>query len=139
MKGMQKGFTLIEIMIAVAIIGVLATIALPAYQDYVKRSHVSEGLNLASGAKASVASYYSSIGKWPRNNSDAGLARPRSIKGNAVKSVRVRRRGRIDVRFNSAVTNGAFIRLQATVKGGSVLWSCSGGTLDGKYRPAACR
>ena len=63
-RTMQKGFTLIELMIVVAIIGILAAIALPAYQDYTKRTHVSEGLTLAGGAKASVTEYYSSQGKF---------------------------------------------------------------------------
>ena len=70
----QKGFTLIELMIVVAIIGVLAAIAIPAYQDYTIRAQVSEGLTLASGAKAAVSEYYMNHGAWPTDNAVAGLA-----------------------------------------------------------------
>lgn len=89
MKTMQKGFTLIELMIVIAIIGILAAIALPAYQDYTKRSRVSEGLSLAGGAKSALTEYYASNNKWPSSNAEAGIAEPASIKGNAVKSVTV--------------------------------------------------
>lgn len=136
---MQKGFTLIELMIVVAIIGILAAIALPAYQDYTKRTHVSEGLSLAAGAKASVTEYYSSQGKWPTSNSAAGLASKTKITGNAVKSVEVGSSGVITVTYNSKVESGdKTITLKPNAQNGSVQWTC-GGTVDPKYRPANCR
>ena len=72
MKAVQKGFTLIELMIVVAIIGILAAIAIPAYQDYVVRSQVTEGLNLASAVKAGVSEFYANNGSWPTTNSELG-------------------------------------------------------------------
>ncbi len=74
MKRVQQGFTLIELMIVVAIIGILAAIAIPAYQDYIARAQMSEAMNLADGAKASVAEYYMNNGEWPTDNATAGLA-----------------------------------------------------------------
>ncbi|MEO7200362.1 MAG: prepilin-type N-terminal cleavage/methylation domain-containing protein, partial [Dokdonella sp.] len=72
MKKMQKGFTLIELMIVVAIIAILAAIAIPAYQDYLVRSQVSEGATLSDGAKTAVAEYYANHGKFPPSNISAG-------------------------------------------------------------------
>ena len=137
-RTMQKGFTLIELMIVVAIIGILAAIALPAYQDYTKRTHVSEGLTLAGGAKASVTEYYSSQGNFPSNNASAGLAAAADIKGNAVTQVAVAN-GRITVTYNDKVTNGATVILSPTSGAGGVQWSCKGGTVIAKYRPSNCR
>ncbi len=140
MKKVQQGFTLIELMIVVAIIGILAAIALPAYQDYTKRSHVTEGMSLAAGAKAAVSEYYASNGSWPTSNSKAGLASKGSIKGNAVTSVEVGSGGKITVTFNGKVDSGATLVLTpSTTNDGAITWSCDGGTLDGKYLPANCR
>ncbi|MDZ7749324.1 MAG: pilin [Halofilum sp. (in: g-proteobacteria)] len=89
MKKMQQGFTLIELMIVIAIIGILAAVAIPAYQDYILRSQVSEGLSLASGAKTSVTEFRLTNGTYPADNADAGLATPGDITGNNVKGVAV--------------------------------------------------
>lgn len=139
---MQKGFTLIELMIVVAIIGILAAVALPAYQDYTKRSHVSEGLSLASGAKTSVTEYFSSIGSFPGSNTSAGLAAATAINGNAVSSVAVGANGMITITYNAKVTNNATLQLSPFTAAGSVKWTCKGpssGAVDVKFRPSNCR
>jgi len=142
MNTMQKGFTLIELMIVVAIIGILAAIAIPAYQNYTKRSHVSEGLSLAAGAKAAVTEFYSSNGRWPGSNASAGLATAGSIAGNAVTSVTVSG-SNILVRFNDKVASGAGVALQGANTAGGVTWKCqtTGVTtpVDAKYLPSNCR
>ncbi|EMT5257092.1 pilin [Neisseria gonorrhoeae] len=72
MNTLQKGFTLIELMIVIAIVGILAAVALPAYQDYTARAQVSEAILLAEGQKSAVTEYYLNNGKWPENNDKAG-------------------------------------------------------------------
>ena len=81
MKKVQQGFTLIELMIVVAIIGILAAIAIPAYQDYTIRAQVSEGLNLGGGAKTAVSEFYQDRGAWPSDNANAGLSDATDIEG----------------------------------------------------------
>lgn len=137
MNTMQKGFTLIELMIVVAIIGILAAIAIPAYQNYTKRSHVSEGLSLAGGAKAAVTEYYSSKGEWPTSNAQAGISN--TIEGNAVNSVVVTGSGTITVTYNTKVAPSGTIVLKGSDASGAVQWACTGGNLDAKFRPANCR
>lgn len=134
----QKGFTLIELMIVVAIIGILAAIAIPAYQNYTKRSHVSEGLSLAGGAKAAITEAYSARGEWPANNLAAGLPSAASIKGNAVRSVTVDN-SRITIVYNTKVNAGATLILQGASTTGGVTWTCTTGTLTAELRPANCR
>lgn len=145
MKTMQKGFTLIELMIVVAIIGILAAIAIPAYQNYTKRSHVSEGLSLAGGAKAGIAEFYSSNGKFPAGNASVGLAPDTSIKGNAVKSVLVNG-SLITITYTTKVQNNGKLTLKGTPTGGGIEWKCSTTPIttatekvDQKFLPSNCR
>jgi type IV pilus assembly protein PilA len=141
-KRLSAGFTLIELMIVVAIIAILAAIAIPAYQDYLIRAQVTEGMSLAGGAKAAVWDYVSNTGTYPPSNQSAGLAAKTDITGSYVSSVDVSG-GAITVAFqgakaNQAIRNGLLI-LSPTTTGGSILWSCKPSTLDGKYLPSSCR
>ena len=133
----QKGFTLIELMIVVAIIGILAAIALPAYQDYTKRARVAEGLSLAGGAKTAVTEYFSSQGALPTDNAQAGLPPATNINGGSVTSVTVAS-GVITVAFDATKVGSGNITLTPNTSSGAVRWTCAG-TIDAKYRPANCR
>jgi type IV pilus assembly protein PilA len=145
MKTMQKGFTLIELMIVVAIIAILAAIAIPAYQNYLIRSQVSEGAVLTDGAKTAVAEFYSNTGHFPQNNASAGLATETSISGNYVGQVTVSGSGFIVASFDGPKANTAIsgdnFSLSATVTNGSIGWSCSNGatTVPAQYLPTSCR
>ncbi|HGM0428188.1 TPA: pilin, partial [Neisseria gonorrhoeae] len=89
MNTLQKGFTLIELMIVIAIVGILAAVALPAYQDYTARAQVSEAILLAEGQKSAVTEYYLNHGEWPENNDSAGVASASKIIGKYVQKVEV--------------------------------------------------
>ncbi|WP_312527933.1 pilin [Comamonas sp.] len=142
LRTMQKGFTLIELMIVVAIIGILAAVALPAYQDYTKRARVSEALSLMSGAKASVTEYYSTNNAWPANNAAAGLATAASINGGSVSSVTVDT-SKITAAVRTNVESGKKVVLKGTATVGGVTWSCkaagSGTDVNAKFLPSECR
>ncbi len=139
MKKLQQGFTLIELMIVVAIIGILAAVAIPAYQDYTVRAKVTEGIGLAGAAQSGVAEYFSSIGTLPTSNAQAGLPSSNSVRGNAVDNVSVGASGTILVTFSGAPIAASTIIIVPTTTNGAVAWACTTGTLLDKYRPANCR
>jgi type IV pilus assembly protein PilA len=142
MKRVQHGFTLIELMIVVAIVGILAAVALPAYQDYTARAQMAEALSLASGQKGAVAETYADIGVWPASNGKAGIAIPASIYGKYVVSVGVGTNGVITAHMRSGTVakgiQGKHLKLAPSTKGGSYEWQCTSNA-ENKYLPAACR
>ncbi|HZP67274.1 MAG TPA: pilin [Rudaea sp.] len=141
----MKGFTLIELMIVVAIIAILAAIALPAYQDYTIRSQVSEGSVLADGAKTAVAEFYTNRGTFPPSNASAGLATSTSIQGNYVSQLAVANTGIIEATYgnkaNSAITGKLLDFSPYSKGGGSLAWTCKtpGNSIASKYLPTSCR
>ena len=141
-RTLQQGFTLIELMIVVAIIGILAAIALPAYQDYTIRTQVSEGPSLMGGAKNAVADFWSDKGRFPGNNSSAGVAAAGSIVGSYVESVTVASGGEITALYgrkaNTKIQGGKWCKLTPIDNGGSLTWNgvCN---FDNKWRPNAFR
>ncbi|ENW2208131.1 pilin, partial [Neisseria gonorrhoeae] len=127
MNTLQKGFTLIELMIVIAIVGILAAVALPAYQDYTARAQVSEAILLAEGQKSAVTEYYLNHGKWPEDNDKAGVASSSSIKGKYVKEVKVAK-GVVTATMKSDGVNKEIkdkkLSLWAKREDGSVKWFC---------------
>src|SRR5688500_12115311 len=159
-KSIQKGFTLIELMIVVAIIGILAAIAIPAYQDYTIRAQVTEGLNLAGAVKAAVAESFAQDGSWPADNTAAGVGLATEITGKYVTSVTVNNGG-ITIQYgnqvNENIAGETLGLLPATSENDDVIWVCglrdtpsgatdasgavatTSGEMDPKYLPQTCR
>ena len=164
----HKGFTLIELMIVVAIIGILAAVGIPQYQNYVARAQVAEGLTLASGVKTAIAEYHNTNGDFPPNSMTVdqrhealGIAATTELTGNYVEQMVVRKFGRLEVTFkpetdgaHSAIASKTFY-LMATDNEGSISWHCACGTsvnvcngggvptsgssaIEEKYLPSSC-
>ncbi|ROU43602.1 pilin [Neisseria gonorrhoeae] len=161
MNTLQKGFTLIELMIVIAIVGILAAVALPAYQDYTARAQVSEAILLAEGQKSAVTEYYLNHGIWPKDNTSAGVASPTDIKGKYVKEVKVEN-GVVTATMKSDGVNkeiqGKKLSLWGRRENGSVKWFCgqpvkhdkaandddvtddkNNNGIDTKHLPSTCR
>ncbi|EMT4257102.1 pilin [Neisseria gonorrhoeae] len=160
MNTLQKGFTLIELMIVIAIVGILAAVALPAYQDYTARAQVSEAILLAEGQKSAVTEYYLNHGEWPKDNTSAGVASASTIKGKYVQKVEVTN-GVVTATMKSDGVNKEIkdkrLSLWGRREDGSVKWFCGqpvtrgagnddtvadakdGKEIDTKHLPSTCR
>jgi len=139
---LQRGFTLIELMIVVAIIGILAAVAVPAYQDYIARSQVSEAVSLSTGGKTPLAEYFNEKGYWPSKASDVmGNVNGKYVSVitlmgavGALGTISVEARMK-DFGVNNTITSMTLVVTSSDAK----QWSCTGGTLLLKHRPSSCR
>ena len=141
---LQQGFTLIELMIVIAIIGILAAVAIPAYQDYTARAQISEGFSLSDGLKSSIVDLYTNTGSWPSSTAGSPIPTATSIAGKYVLSVGVAA-GKMTVTMKGTGSVAAPLisktfTVEPTNAGGTIKWSCLPGTgLNSKYLPQSCR
>lgn len=142
MKIVQRGFTLIELMIVVAVIGVLAAIAIPAYQRYAIRAQIAEGLGLSGPFKPAIVEFYNDNGAFPADNTAAGLAAPGDYAGEYVSSITVNG-PTVSIQYGNSANaqiNGRTVTITAIDNLGSVAWDCSsGGAIPDEYLPPTCR
>ena len=143
MKKVQQGFTLIELMIVIAIIGILAAVALPAYQDYTKRAKLSEVMILASKDKLTVSEYFLSVGNFP-SQAQSGLnlrqqQSPDYLSADTTYETTSATEAAITYTLSTQIEDGATFIFDGTGGVDGVQWSCDGGSLAINFRPAKCR
>ncbi|MBA2709217.1 MAG: pilin [Tatlockia sp.] len=132
----QKGMTLIELMIVIAILGVLISIAVPAYQDHLTKARVAEGLFLAETAKLAVSETTMVIHSLPGSQAETGYRSPAPTKN--VKSLTIGSQGVITISYTDPAGKGTLNLVPTLHESGELTWACNGGTLEKKYRPATC-
>ena len=142
MKIVQQGFTLIELMIVVAIIGIIALLAIPLYQNYLIRAQVAEGLNLIGPLKAAIVEFHEEGGAFPANNAEAALNTPASYSGKYVDSISVSG-SIISILYGNDANgqiNGSTVTITAIASAGVLTWACaSGGVIPDIFLPISCR
>jgi len=142
MRTEQQGFTLLELMIVVAIIGILASVAIPAYQSYSIRAQVTEGIMLLTKAKTAVNETYQEGGAFPNDNGEAGLQAPNSSCGNFVTRIEVIPGGIIEAEFGNsahAEISGQVLQMTPDISSpGAVSWDCSSPVISNRFLPDSC-
>lgn len=136
MRARQQGFTIIELMIVVTIVGMLAAVAIPVYQSYVTRAMATEALVLARRAQLAVEEYFARTGEWPADNAALQLGEPRQLGGRYVRSVAVAD-GTVVATFGETTLLGQTVTLRPARAGGGLAWSCRT-TLPPHLRPREC-
>jgi type IV pilus assembly protein PilA len=131
------GFTLLEMMLVIAIIGVMATLAIPAYQDYMVRARVSEGVSLSMPARLAVHEYYSTYHALPENPNVLNFQTPEATM--SVSQINIVSQGVVSIAYTEQAGNGTLLFTPSVKADGRLTWCCDGGTLAPKYRPNICK
>jgi type IV pilus assembly protein PilA len=140
----HRGFTLLEIMIALSIISILAVVAVPTYLDYEVRAEISEGFSLADPVKTMVFEYYATNGTWPASNAQAAVKAPASFRTDYVDSITISSSAAgaaitITYRIPALGADNTIIFKPVDVAGTQIEWTCKLGTVINKFRPAPCK